>query len=94
MNAQLPELIIAMVKLGLRHNAIAHSLGLTLPVLRQYFTLELIQTATEAEMAALAALQAMTTSPPQHRCAALPTENAPPSQAPRKRKGTLSIPSR
>ncbi len=63
MNAQLPELIVAMVKLGLRHNAIAHSLGLTLPVLRQYFTLELIQTATEAEMAALAALQAMTTSP-------------------------------
>lgn len=62
MNSQLPELIVAMVKLGLRHNAIAHSLGLTLHVLRQYFAPELIQTATQAELAALTGLQAMAAS--------------------------------
>jgi hypothetical protein len=50
-------LIVEMVQLGLRHSAIAHSLGLSLPVLRQYFTRELTQTATQATLAALASLK-------------------------------------
>jgi hypothetical protein len=53
-------LIVEMVQLGLRHSAIAHSLGLSPPVLRQYFTRELTQTATQATLAALASLKGTT----------------------------------
>jgi hypothetical protein len=59
-------LIVEMVQLGLRHNAIAHSLGLSLPVLRQYFTRELTQTATRATLAALAALKRHTAAALYH----------------------------
>ena len=47
-------LITALAQLGLRHSTIAHSLGLTLPTLRQFFARELLQAAADAEIATLA----------------------------------------
>ncbi len=48
-------LVFALAKLGLSHSAIAHSCGLTTPILRLYFRQELIQAATPK-----------TRQPPQH----------------------------
>jgi hypothetical protein len=49
-------LVFALAKLGLSHSTIAHSFGLITSLLRLYFSQELIQAATEAEIEALASL--------------------------------------
>jgi hypothetical protein len=75
-------LVFALAKLGLSHSAIAHSLGLTTPLLRLYFCQELIQAATEAEIEALASLH-----PARNTTAALfhLKHHQPPPQEPNNR---------